>query len=67
MNKTYFINLVKNDGSDWCLLYNNDIAYVKGTFDVIAIPPEYEKAEFCVTSEDIDTMLDYDIIETKNA
>ena len=67
MGKTYFINLVNKDGFAWCLLYNNDIAYVKGTFDIIAIPPEYEKAELCVTDEDIDTCLSYDILETKEA
>lgn len=64
---TFFITLTKRDGYTWALMYSKDRDYIERVFDDIAVPDEYETAELCSTTEDIDTYLTCDTIRTKKA
>ncbi len=66
MNKTmnYYIALVKKDGFDWSVLDSTDKDFIKAAYDGICVPLEYDYKELRVTSEDLDTHLTYDVLET---
>lgn len=64
---TFFIVLIKRDGYMWKLMDSKDRDYIERVFDDIEVPDEYETAEMCSTTEDIDSYITFETIRTKKA
>lgn len=57
----YFIVIIQEDGTDWCILQTQDEEYAYRVFEDLCMPVGWN-SELRATEEDVDTYLSYEVL-----